>query len=190
MARQFHLINYNFLKKDASNEAFGKKEIDSMIQFAIKNNLNPQQGFIFNVGQHSGSYRFFLVDFDTRKVLVEGLCCHGSGSATFDENPEISNVIGGNCSSVGFYKIGYKYNGKFGDAYKLYGLSPTNNNAFDRFVVLHAHDCVPEQSVPVSICQSLGCPTLSPGIFKKIATYIDKSEKPMLLYLFKGKGVL
>ena len=36
MARQFHLINYNFLKKDAPKEAFGKKEIDSMIQCAAR----------------------------------------------------------------------------------------------------------------------------------------------------------
>jgi len=77
------------------------------------------------------------------------------------------------CSPLGKYKIGNLYYGRFGLAYKLYGLDKTNNNAFRRFVVLHSHECVPETEEQNEICQSDGCPTVT-TIFAAIKT-IDRT---------------
>lgn len=164
--------------------AFTKKHVDSMVKFAKERDFNEHIGIFINLRKHSGSNRFFLVDLDKQKALLTGLCCHGRGSEGYSEKARFSNTIGGNYSSQGFYKIGYKYNGTFGTAYKLHGLSATNSNAFERFVVLHGHECVPSTPVPVSICQSLGCPTLSPEVLKELEPYLDKSKKPVLLWIY------
>jgi hypothetical protein len=94
-------------------------------------------------------------------------------------------VPGCGCTSLGKYKIGYHYNGRFGLAYKLYGLDKTNNNAFKRFVVLHSHECVPENSVADEICQSDGCPTVSRKFLKELQPILDNSSKPILLWMFE-----
>ena len=180
--------HYNLFKLSNITEyqtpGYTKKHQDSLIKFAKENGYNAHLGIFINFSKHSGSNRLFLVDLDSNKLLVQGLCCHGRGKNNFKERVIFSNEIGENCSSQGFYKIGYKYNGTFGTAYKLTGLSPTNSNAFDRFVVLHGHDCVPNSTVPVAICQSLGCPTLAPEVLKKLEPYLDSSKKPILLWIY------
>ena len=76
--------------------------------------------------------------------------------------------------------------GKFGLAYKLYGLDSTNSKAFERFVVLHAHSCVPNEEIdPEPLCQSWGCPTVSPEFLQELKKYIDASEKPILLWIYQ-----
>jgi hypothetical protein len=75
--------------------------------------------------------------------------------------------------------------GKFGLAFKLYGLDATNDNAYNRAVVLHAHSCVPnEETAPIPICQSWGCPTVAPAFLTALKSYLDNSEKPVLLYVY------
>jgi hypothetical protein len=77
------------------------------------------------------------------------------------------------------------YHGEFGLAYKLNGLDSGNSKAFDRFVVLHAHDCVPNGEVyPSAICLSFGCPTVSPAFLQKIKPILDASTQPVLLWIY------
>ncbi len=133
----------------------------------------------------SGKPRFFLYDLQRDSVLLSGLVTHGSGSDKGQPELFFSNELNSNCSSVGKYKIGKPYYGKFGLAYKLYGLDNTNSQAFKRFVVLHAHECVPVEEVyPQEICQSWGCPTVAPVFLTAISKYIDQSEKPILLDIY------
>src|SRR4030095_6314058 len=94
------------------------------------------------------------------------------------------NDPGCGCTSLGKYKVGNKDNGKFGLAFKLYGLDKTNNNAYSRAVVLHSHDCVPENEVQDEICQSLGCPTVAPGFLQQLNSLITTSKKPIVLWIF------
>ncbi len=180
-----HLSIFNFKVTPSSHSAVVKhSQIDSLIKRAEIEECNKHLGIFINLKAHSGGYRFYLIDLDSNKILLKGLCCHGSGKARFSEKTRFSNEVGSNYSSKGFYKITSKYVGNFGNSYKLIGLSNTNSNAFDRFVVLHAHSCVPATPVPVSICQSLGCPTLAPEVFHKLEPYLDSSTKPILLWIY------
>ncbi len=96
--------------------------------------------------------------------------------------PRFSNTPGSNASSSGRFRIGRAYQGCFGLAYRLHGLDSTNSNALRRYVVLHAHDCVPETEVyPAAICMSQGCPTVSPGLLRELVPYLDQSERPVML---------
>ncbi|MGB3005404.1 MAG: murein L,D-transpeptidase catalytic domain-containing protein [Chitinophagaceae bacterium] len=114
-----------------------------------------------------------------------GLVAHGNCYQYWLEGRQYSNVVGSGCTSLGKYKIGNPYTGKFGYSYKLYGLDSSNNNAFERTVVLHSHSCVPETEINDEICQSNGCPTVSPGFLQQLKQIINTSKKPLLLLIYE-----
>jgi len=171
---------------DGSAAAFARlKGFASQLEtYAAEHDYNARYCFLVDMKISSGSNRFFVYDIQKDSVLQSGLVAHGYGNSTGNKIT-FSNVPGSNSSSIGKYKIGGSYNGRFGLAYKLHGLDKTNSNAFDRFVVLHAHECVPEtETAPETICMSQGCPTVAPSFLKKLATYLDHSDKPVLLWIF------
>jgi hypothetical protein len=129
--------------------------------------------------------RFFVYDLIKDTIGNSGLVAHGNCNEYFLEGRKYSNVIGCGCTSLGKYKIGYSYVGRFGRAFKLYGLESTNDNAFARYVVLHSYECVPETEVEEDICQSNGCPMVSPGFLKELQPMIKESARPVLLWIFQ-----
>jgi hypothetical protein len=145
---------------------------------------STRYAFFINMNIPSGKNRFFAIDLTNDSIIAKGLVAHGSCNQWISDTPAFSNEPNTGCSSLGFYKIGYPYQGRFGKAYKLYGLDTTNSNAFRRYVVLHAYDCVPDdETYPADICNSLGCPMVSYNFLRKIATLIDASPKPVLLWM-------
>lgn len=152
--------------------------------FAGKNKFNTSFCFLIDMSLPSGQRRFFMYDLQKDSIQNAGLVTHGRCNQEWLEGRKYDNTIGCGCTSLGRYKIGHAYKGRFGLAFKLYGLDKTNDNAFKRFVVLHSHGCVPETEVSNEICQSDGCPTVSPGFLKQLEIAIKKSEKPVLLWIF------
>ncbi len=153
-------------------------------QVARRRHFNTRYCFLIDMKIASGKRRFFVYDLAGDSVLTAGLVTHGYGS-NLQASASFSNVVGSNCSSLGNYKIGSSYTGRFGLAFKLYGLDSSNSNAFKRFVVLHAHPCVPEQEVaPQSICMSQGCPTVAPSFLLELGKYLGQAEAPVLLRIF------
>lgn len=148
------------------------------------NKFNTTHCFLINMNIESGEKRFFVYNVSKDSVEIAGLVTHGSGTEGSD-TIQFSNQPNSLCTSLGKYKIGKSYQGKFGLAYKLHGLDNSNSNAFNRFVVLHGHSCVPSSQVPYSICQSWGCPTVAPSFLQQLQAYIDKSTKPILLEIRK-----
>lgn len=147
--------------------------------------LNADVCFLADMSLPSGEPRLFVYHFKKDSVINSGLVTHGRCNETWLEGRRYSNTPGSGCTSLGRYKTGYAYKGRFGLAYKLHGLDKTNNKAFERYVVLHSHDCVPETAVADDICQSDGCPTVSPGFLQYLKPIIDKSGKPVLLWVFE-----
>ncbi len=161
-----------------------KNHSSSLKNYAATNNFNTQYCFLVDMTIASGEKRFFVYDLKVDSTIVAGLVTHGSGKVV-SAKIQFSNQPESNCTSLGKYKIGNSYNGKFGLAYKLYGLDKTNSNAFNRFVVLHSHACVPLMEVaPQRICESWGCPTVSPLFLQVLKKYIDKADKPVLLWIY------
>ncbi|WP_127129229.1 murein L,D-transpeptidase catalytic domain-containing protein [Pseudoflavitalea rhizosphaerae] len=154
--------------------------------YAKANNFNTELCFMIDMKIESGKNRFFIYDMKKDSVLGASLVTHGRCNETWLKGRKYGNEVGCGCTSLGKYKIGNPYHGKFGLAYKLHGLDATNSNAFKRYVVLHSHECVPNNEVtPYPICQSDGCPTVSADFLKKLAAIIDKSPKPVLLYIYE-----
>jgi hypothetical protein len=158
----------------------------SLKNYCKSKGYNMDYCFMIDMSLPSGKDRFFIYDLDKNSVRGAGLVTHGAGSVRPGGQLVFSNKPGSSCTSLGRYKIGKEYYGKFGVAYKLHGLDPGNDKAFERFVVLHAHACVPTFEVyPLSICPSLGCPTVSPQFLQTLKTLIDRSGKPVLLYIYQ-----
>ena len=141
--------------------------------------------FLVDMGLPSGRNRFFVYDLRKDSILLTGLVAHGAGSTNFSATPSFSNTNGSGCTSLGRYRIGYPYNGMCGRSYKLYGLDTTNNQAFQRNVVLHSWKDVPDaETYPYPICNSRGCPMVSPAFLRQLQPMIDRSKKPVLLCIF------
>ncbi len=174
-------------KEKKSKEAGLKKlNINAALleDFASRHDYNSEISFQVDMSIPSGNDRFFVYNMKKDSIETAGLVTHGYGSVS-SKGLQFSNIPGSNATSIGRYKVGKSYMGRFGLAYKLHGLDKTNNKAFERFVVLHAHDCVPGREVPYSICESQGCPTVAPSFLLELKKHIESSKKPILLQIYQ-----
>lgn len=155
------------------------------LAYATAHGLSTRVAFLVDMQRHSGKKRFFIYDLQADTVRSAGLVAHGSCNRNWLPDAAFGNEPGCGCSSLGRYKVGYAYPGRFGTAFKLYGLDRSNSNAFDRFVVLHAYDCIPDTEIyPRNVCNSLGCPMVSYRFLATAATAIRQEKKPILLWIF------
>jgi hypothetical protein len=126
-----------------------------------------------------------VYDLKKNTVALSGLVAHGNCNTHSLEQARFSNIPNCGCSSLGRYKVGNSYRGEFGKSYRLYGLDSSNSNAFKRAIVLHGFDPVPDQEIyPMVLCNSFGCPMVSRSFLDKLCGIIDKSEKPILLWVY------
>ena len=163
-----------------------KQKSAEVLPFIRKNHFNSQLCFFVDMSISSGKKRFFVYDLSADSVLKQGLVAHGSCDAGFQVDPAFSNKVNSGCSATGKYKIGGSYFGSFGLAYKLYGLDSSNSNAYNRNIVLHSYSCVPdEETGSIPLCNSRGCPMVSPGFLDQLKPIINSSHKPILLWIFE-----
>lgn len=162
-----------------------KLHAENLKPYLRQNSYNEEVCFLIDMKIAPGRNRFFVYDLKKDSITDKGLVTHGGGSQILTDDLTFSNVPNSKTTSIGRYKIGNEYSGKFGMAFKLYGLDKTNSNAFNRFVVLHSHSCVPDGEVyPAAICTSFGCPTVAPSFLLHLKEYIRQSEKPILLWIY------
>ena len=154
--------------------------------YAIQNDLSTEYCFMVDMSLPSGRNRFFIYDLKKNMVINSGLVSHGSCNETFLARPKFSNESKSGCSSLGKFKVGEFYTGKYGKSFRLYGLDNCNSNAYRRAVVIHGYDCVPDEEIyPRVLCNSLGCVMVSYKFFDKISALIRKSEKPIVLWIYQ-----
>ena len=154
--------------------------------YAIQNDLSTEYCFLVDMSLPSGRNRIFIYDLKKNSVIHAGLVSHGSCNETFLARPRFSNATNSGCSSLGKYKVGEFYRGKYGKSFRLYGLDDCNSNAYKRAVVIHGYDCVPDQEIyPRVLCNSFGCVMVSYNFFDKISRIIGKTDKPMVLWIYQ-----
>ena len=180
-----HVLSPEATNVNASVMLRLKQKAASIKVYNQADDYNSEYCFLVDMKIPSGRKRFFVYNLKKDSVELSGLVTHGSGSDKGTSGLYFSNKPNSNCTSLGKYKIGNSYYGKFGLAFKLYGLDITNSNAFDRFVVLHAHSCVADDEIdPLPICESWGCPTVSPTFLTALKKNINDSDKPLLLWIY------
>jgi hypothetical protein len=175
-----------FLKDDnAYLKRIDNKIIEINSFFENKNGYNKDIAFLLDMKISSGKNRFFVVNLKAGKIINRGLVAHGYGSNILNSDSlHFSNVPNSMTTSIGKYRIGKSYYGKFGKSYKLSGLDDSNSNAFIRNIVLHSYQYVPEQEIEGTICNSKGCPMVSYDYFKEIDGLIASSKSSILLYMY------
>ena len=135
---------------------------------------NDQVITIADLTLPSNKKRLFVFDVKHYKLLFATYVAHGKNSG-LDKALFFSNEPESNKSSVGFYTTLGTYSGVHGYSMKLAGHEMGfNNNAESRDIVVHSADYVSE-SVAKSqgyIGRSLGCPALSPKIYKEVINRI------------------
>ncbi|HMO62151.1 MAG TPA: murein L,D-transpeptidase catalytic domain family protein [Ferruginibacter sp.] len=152
--------------------------------FCQKNKLDTGICLLIDMSLPPGTNRFFIMECSNNRIAASGLVAHGYGNSTALQ-PGFSNISGSHSTSLGRYKTGTAYMGRFGLAYKLHGLDSTNSNAYSRNVVLHAHPCIPDTPVlPETICMSQGCPTVSPAFLATLKNYFDQCNAGLLLWIY------
>jgi len=154
--------------------------------YAIQNELSTEYCFLVDMSLPSGRNRFFIYDMKKNTIINSGLVSHGSCNETFLARPRFSNDTKSGCSSLGKFKVGEFYKGKYGNSFRLYGLDDCNSNAYKRAVVIHGYDCVPDKEIyPRVLCNSFGCVMVSYKFFDNISHIINKSGKPIVLWIYQ-----
>lgn len=146
---------------------------------------SDRYAILIDMSVPSYRYRFTLMDLKKDSVLVQGLVGHGAGSETGIKDSLIfGNIPESYKTSLGIYKVGVSYQGVFGKAYRLHGLEASNSNAFKRAIVFHQWDYLPNEEQTEPIANSLGCPMVSPEVFKAVDAYIQQEKKPLLMEIY------
>jgi hypothetical protein len=181
----------NTENEDESSPAPDNSSITNILarkinNYAIENGYSTQYCFLVDMSIPSGKKRFFVYDLETNSVVYSGLCAHGSCNTQFLDRARFSNATNCGCSSLGKYKVGEFYRGKYGKSFRLYGLDNSNSNAYKRAIVIHGYDCVPDRDIyPMVLCNSLGCVMVSYNFFDKLSRLIEKSDKPIVLWMYQ-----
>lgn len=161
------------------------------LAFCKKKDFNQDYYFLIDMSMHSGKKRFYVYDFKQKKVIDSNLVTHGSCDAFEDNNSKyekakFSNRDNSHCSSVGKYKVGKRDYSSWGIKVKYWldGLEETNSNAKNRVVVLHSWEAVHNTEIyPKYSPLSWGCPAVSDAFMTKLDNKLQKTEKPVLLWI-------
>lgn len=121
--------------------------------------------------------RYFLID--TKDMSAEALLvAHGKGSDPDHDGmaDAFSNIEGSKMTSLGAFVTGQTYYGMHGLSLKLKGLSPQNDLAERRLIVIHGADYVsPNRRL---LGRSWGCPAL------------ERNDAERIIPLIKGGSFL
>lgn len=167
-----HIYTAAELEKNLSFALFRR----AMIGFYnIKELQKKDKIAIVDFSQPSTKKRFYLIDIEQKKLVVNTWVAHGKNSGQTIPS-SFSNQPNSKKSSLGFFITGETYNGKHGFSLRLDGLEKgINHNARKRAIVIHGADYVGKNYIKKHgrLGRSWGCPALSTDqstqIIKKIA---------------------
>lgn len=81
--------------------------------------------------------RFFVYDMKEEKIIYSTFVGHSRYSGNLKPN-DTSNTPNTRKTSIGLFRVGGQYIGRFGKSKKLHGLSDTNSNAYKRAIIVHS----------------------------------------------------
>lgn len=160
--------------------------------YCVQKGLNTDMCILVDMQIHSGKKRLFLWSFKGDSIVTSAVCSHGTcdNLTTYDatKTPQFSNTPETHCSSLGKYKLGKRGWSSFGVNfnYKLHGLEKTNNNAYKRYIVFHSWGVIEdEETYPMEIVESWGCPAVSNNFMNEIDVVLKKQTKSLLFWIYK-----
>ncbi|MDQ1162996.1 hypothetical protein QE422_003364 [Chryseobacterium sp. SORGH_AS 447] len=179
-------------KKPVPDSVKTRNKAEEALQFAKKKNLNTDLCILIDMSLHSGVKRLFAWDFKKNKVTARYLVGHGCGRNPWSrdasrDQPEFSNEDGSHLSSLGKYKLQERGYSDWGVhvKYLMHGLEETNSNALKRVIVFHSWNLMSDEEVfPNGSPEGWGCPTVSNNAMRQIDPMLQKSRKPVLMWIY------
>lgn len=129
---------------------------------------NLQYGAIIDYSLPSNQRRLYFIHLKTKQV-EKYFVAHGVATG-INQAVHFSNQLNSKKSSLGFFVTGSTYDGSHGESLLLYGIEPTNDQAFDRDIVMHGASYVSMAMLEKygRMGRSWGCPAVSFEVGKKI----------------------
>ncbi|WP_413291224.1 murein L,D-transpeptidase catalytic domain family protein [Bdellovibrio sp. HCB337] len=138
---------------------------------------NPEYVVIIDYGAPSTERRFFYINL--RSGIVEKYyVSHGRGSGESNYATKFSNIKNSKQTSLGIYLTGETYDGKYGETLRMYGLQNSNDQAYNRDIVMHGAWYVSEDFINSTnpstgrdfgrLGLSWGCPALSRTVAERL----------------------
>ena len=149
---------------------------------------------ICDFSQSSRRKRFYVIDMETKKVLINTWVAHGRNSGG-EYARSFSNSAESHKSSLGFYVTRNTYYGDHGLALKIHGLeSGINDKADERNIVIHGSEYVGGRYLRNNRVsgRSFGCPAVPAKDSEKVISTIKGGScffiyHPTTRYLSKSK---
>jgi hypothetical protein len=138
---------------------------------------------ICDFSQSSRNKRFYVVDVELKKVLINTYVAHGKKSGSeyarsFSNNPESHK------SSLGFYVTETTYQGDHGISLRIHGLERGfNDRADSRHIVIHGSDYVGPDFLLMNRFngRSFGCPAVPES---QISNLIETIKDGSCLFIY------
>lgn len=170
-----------------------KEKAQSALAYNKKFGFNERFCILIDMSIHSGLKRFVVWNFKKDTIVYSFLVGHGCCDNSWNDDEssakaKFSNEDGSHCSSLGKYKIGERARSDWGVniKYVLHGLDKTNSNAQKRFIVFHSWEVVSDEEIyPDGTPEGWGYPTISNNSFLLIDKILQKSEKPVLMWIYE-----
>lgn len=170
-------------EKVLMNSDIPERALDNAFNYYNKNHSvirNKKYITVFDIGQHSGRRRMYLIELATGNVKAMHVA-HGSGSDTNHDGiaTQFSNVNGSHQSSLGFMLTAETYIGKHGESMKLDGQEARNSKVRARAIVVHSASYVSPSLSKMG--RSQGCPAVS---LDNIKDLMAKTKNGSLFYIY------
>ena len=162
-----------FLKTTATRTLTVKADSGHLQEMKVGNRIYAS---IIDYSKRSSEKRFYLVHLPTGQVK-KFYVAHGVNSGmSFAEH--FSNVPGSKQTSLGMYVTGAPFQSSKGPSMFLYGLEPSNDQAYDREIILHGARYVSLDFLNKynRLGRSWGCPALSQEITRVLIPLISNGS--------------
>jgi hypothetical protein len=120
----------------------------------------------------------FVIDLKSKQLLFNSVVAHGRNTGE-EYAKRFSNQLNSHQSSIGFYITEKTYQGSNGYSLALDGVEyGFNDKAKRRAIVIHGADYASEQMIKIKgyLGRSFGCPSLPPGLNRKIIESIKEGN--------------
>lgn len=132
---------------------------------------------ICDFSQSSRQKRFYLIDINNNKIILNTYVAHGRNSGG-EYATRFSNSPASRESSLGFYVTKNTYRGEHGLSLRVEGLEPGfNDRAYRRAIVIHGADYIGDGSIG----RSYGCPAVP---LKEIKTIVNILKGGSCLFIY------
>lgn len=165
------------------NEKVLNKAVMAM-ECAIANGAKPAARLaVIDFSLPSAEERLWIFDLQSKKLLLQDLVAHGSGSGD-NYAAAFSNIEGSHQSSIGLFRTAESYTGRHGYSLRMDGLERgINDLARQRAIVIHAADYVDPGWVARygRIGRSQGCPAVRPEVAGMV---VDKLKGGQFMFSY------